>query len=65
MAEVDPCSNEYCKVRSNEWMVKVVERFRGLGRVSQKLKIRGRTLTARKKSLISCVMNTAIPIYVK
>ena len=59
MAEVDPDCNEEAKVGTNDDRVKVVE---GLGSLRVEVSVsdftsrRRKELTARKKSLISCVM---------
>jgi hypothetical protein len=67
--EVDPDGDEEAKVRANNDRVDVVERFGGLGDGGlvglALLMTWDKGLTARKKSLMSCVIYTAIPMYVK
>ena len=72
VAEVDPDGNEEAEVGADDDGVEVVECFGCLGlflsaRVGKGLCWKGErgVLTARKKSLISCVIYTAIPIWVK
>lgn len=59
MAEVDPDENEEAKVGTDDDRVKVIEGLGGLGGRGQCIRFTFSTekeLTARKKSLISCVM---------
>jgi hypothetical protein len=69
MASVTPDDHEDEKVRTDNGRVDVVEAFGRLDHVSNVLFPRTaagkKTLTARKKSDTSCVMYTAIPMYVK
>ena len=68
MPQVDPEHNEEGEVRDNDGRRYVIQRFRSL---SQILSYRHRkaeaivSLTARKKSLMSWVIYTASPMYVK
>ncbi len=67
MAKINPHKNEEGKIWANKRVVEVIQGFGGLARVSwviqsQKL---GGYCTARKKSLMSWVINTPKPIYVK
>jgi hypothetical protein len=59
VTEVDPDDNEEAKVGTNDDRVKVIEGLGGLGGRGQCIRFyfsMEKELTARKKSLISCVM---------
>jgi hypothetical protein len=59
VAEVDPDNNEEAKVGTNDDRVKVIEglgSLRGRGQCIRFTFSMEKELTARKKSLISCVM---------
>lgn len=72
MTSVDPDGDEEAEVGGHEGGFKVGEGFGGLFGGSQSKAGCGysgeesrKRLTARKKSLMSCVMYTASPMYVK
>ena len=59
MAEIDPNDNEEAKVGTDDDRVEVIEGFGGLAvevSVIRLYFLTEKELTARKKSLISCVM---------
>lgn len=65
VAQVEPDEDEECEIRSHQGVIQVVEDFGCLVFLSRVWTLVEGEPTARKKSLMSCVIYTGKPIHVK
>ena len=69
MPAIDPDTDEKAEVGTDDNRVEIVKGFRslddGINESWNLCVVEEQVLTARKKSLMSCVIYTAMPMYVK